>query len=146
MLSQQEISDRIEIQELLIDYSHALDFRQFEEFDNIFTPDAMIDYTEMGGPRGDLQSTKAYLVKAMNLMGSYQHMVATSKVTIDGDTATGRTICHNPMTLKKGNRLFWCGLWYRDTFVRTAQGWRISERYEERCYMHGLDETPVIPS
>jgi hypothetical protein len=50
------------------------------------------------------------------------------------------------MTLLAGNRLFWCGLWYRETFVRTPQGERISDRYEERCYIHGLDETPVIPS
>jgi hypothetical protein len=124
VLSQQEISDRLEIQDLLINYSHALDFQQWDEFDNIFTPDAVIDYTEMG---------------------TYQHMVATSKVTITGDTATGRTICHNPMTLAEGNQLFWCGLWYRDIFVRTDEGWRIKDRYEERCYMHGLDNPPVIP-
>jgi hypothetical protein len=145
VLSQQEISDRLEIQDLLINYSHALDFRQWDEFDHIFTPDAVIDYTEMGGPRGDLVSTKAYLAKAMQLMATYQHMVATSKVTITGDTATGRTICHNPMTLIEGNQLFWCGLWYRDEFVRTEEGWRIKDRYEERCYMHGLDRPPVIP-
>lgn len=133
MLSQQEISDRLEIQDLLVEYSHCLDTRNFDGFDNVFTPDAVIDYTEMGGPRGDLESTKAFLRKAMALFPNYQHMVATSKVVVDGDTATGRTCCHNPMVPKDGN-VFWCGLWYRDTFVRTAEGWRIKSRYEDKCY------------
>jgi len=30
--------------------------------------------------------------------------------------------------------VFLCGLWYRDEFVRTPQGWRIQHRYEERSY------------
>ena len=30
------------------------------------------------------------------------------------------------------------GLWYRDIFVRTPKGWRIKERYEERCYTHNV--------
>jgi hypothetical protein len=30
------------------------------------------------------------------------------------------------------------GLWYRDVFVRTAKGWRIRERYEERIFDHNV--------
>ncbi len=52
MLSLQEISDRLEIQELLVRYSHAVDTRDWEAFEHVFTEDAVIDYTEMGGPRG----------------------------------------------------------------------------------------------
>ena len=26
--------------------------------------------------------------------------------------------------------VMFCGLWYRDRFVRTGEGWRIAERYE----------------
>lgn len=110
----------------------------------MFTPDAVIDYTEMGGPRGDLRSTKAYLAKVLPTMRSYQHLVGTTSLTVEGDMAHGRTICHNPMVLGDGafgtgdDHVFWCGLWYRDSFVRTPDGWRIQERYEERSYLHGL--------
>jgi hypothetical protein len=31
--------------------------------------------------------------------------------------------------------VFFCGLWYRDRLVRTAQGWRIVDRCQERSYM-----------
>jgi hypothetical protein len=43
VLSPQEISDRLELQQLLTDYSEAIDQRRFDELDAIFTPDAYID-------------------------------------------------------------------------------------------------------
>ncbi len=139
MLSQQAISDRLEIQDLLVDYCYAIDFRDWDALDGIFTPDAVIDYTELGGTRGNLAETKAFLAQAMPMFESFQHMISTSKITIDGDTAEGRTILHNPMALRaraEGDKphVFFCGLWYRDTFRRTADGWRIASRYEEKSY------------
>src|SRR5580658_1285269 len=94
VLTLQEISDRLEIQELLANYSHAIDQRDWDALDDVFTPDALIDYSEMGGSVGDLPSTKEFLAGAMPRFASFQHMVATSKLHFDGDTATGRTICH----------------------------------------------------
>jgi len=46
VLDQQEISDRLEIQNLLVSYCDAIDGRNWDVLDNIFTPDAVIDYTE----------------------------------------------------------------------------------------------------
>ena len=43
MLSLQEISDRLEIQQLLVDYSTAIDLGRFDDLDRVFTPDAYID-------------------------------------------------------------------------------------------------------
>ena len=43
MLSLEEISDRFEIQQLLIDYSTAIDTRRFDDLDRVFTPDAYIE-------------------------------------------------------------------------------------------------------
>ncbi len=142
-MSLQEISDRLEIQELVVAYSHAVDTRDWDAFDDIFTDDAVIDYTEMGGSRGGVAATKEFLRQAMPQFSSFQHMQATSKVTLQGDTAEGRTICHNPMVLDKGNgqtHVFFCGLWYRDRFLRTPGGWRIKERYEEKCYFFNAPE------
>jgi hypothetical protein len=66
-------------------------------------------------------------------------MIANTVLELDGDTARARTICHNPMVLDRGEgqtHVFFCGLWYRDVLVRTPQGWRIKDRYEERSYFH----------
>jgi hypothetical protein len=141
MKSIEEISDRLEIQELLVAYSHAIDFRNFDELDQVFTPDAHIDYTVFGGPVGPYPEIKKYLSETMPIFKSYYHMVSTSKVELNGDTATGVTICHNPMVLPlpdDGEHVFVCGLWYRDDYVRTADGWRIARRVEEKTYVDNM--------
>jgi ketosteroid isomerase-like protein len=143
MLSLQEISDRLEINELLIRYSHTLDTQDWDALERVFTDDAVIDYTEMGGPRGGVRATREFLETVMPTFVSYQHLVANTVLDIEGDTATARTICHNPMVMDLGEgktHVFYCGLWYRDQLVRTAQGWRIAERYEERSYIHNAPE------
>src|SRR6202022_443654 len=61
MLSQAEISDRLEIQQLLVDYSTAIDLRRFDDLDAVFTPDAYIDYTALGGIEGRYPEVKACL-------------------------------------------------------------------------------------
>jgi 3-phenylpropionate/cinnamic acid dioxygenase small subunit len=139
MLSLQEISDRLEIEALLVRYSHAVDSRDWDAFEDVFTRDAMIDYTEMGGPRGDVRSTRAFLESAMPRFASYQHLVSNTVIELDGDRAQTRTICFNPMVLDRPGgetHVFFCGLWYRDQMVRTAAGWRIFDRYEERSYIY----------
>jgi hypothetical protein len=49
MLSLAEISDRLEIQQLLVDYSTAIDQRRFDDLDKVFTPDAYIDLKAVKG-------------------------------------------------------------------------------------------------
>jgi hypothetical protein len=137
MLSLQEISDRLEIQDLLARYCDAVDRQDWEAFDGIFTPDAFIDYSAMGGSSGDVTTTKKFLADTMPSFPTYQHLVGSTVLDIDGDTARARTICHNPMLFSAGAdpNMFVCGLWYRDELVRTAAGWRIRRRVEERSYI-----------
>ena len=139
-LSLQEISDRIEIQELLVRYSHCIDTRDFDGLDRVFTPDAHIDYTALGGSKGTLAETKAFLERSMVMFKSFQHMIANTVLELDGDRASARTICHNPMVMDRGGKehVFVCGLWYVDELVRTADGWRIRQSVEERCYVDNM--------
>ena len=53
-MSLQEISDRLEIQDLIARYSYALDRRDFDALDELFTPDAVLDYRATGAIRGSL--------------------------------------------------------------------------------------------
>jgi ketosteroid isomerase-like protein len=133
-----EISDRLEIQDLIARYCHAIDRQRFDELDSIFTEDAVIDYTAFGAPRAGLAEMKGFLAEAMSRHATYYHLAATSTITIDGDGAECHTICHNPMVLRREGRpdvLYYCGLWYHDRLVRTTAGWRITERVEEKCYL-----------
>jgi SnoaL-like domain len=135
MLSLAEISDRFEIQQLLIDYSTAIDTRQFDDLDHVFTADAYIDYRAMGGIDGCFPEVKAWLAQVLPNFPAYAHMLGNFDVRIDGDTASSRTICFNPMVLGgEQNQILYCGLWYDDEFIRTAEGWRMSRRVETKCF------------
>ena len=148
MLSLQEISDRLEIQDLLARYSYAIDERNWDGLDAVFTPDAVIDYTETGGARGSVAQIKAWLPVALERFPKFQHMVATTKLELEGDKARSRTCLFNPMVYRAedgAESVFFIGLWYRDTLVRTPDGWRIAERYEEMGYAHNVPEMPPVP-
>lgn len=149
MLSLREISDRLEIQDLLSRYSYAIDERDWDRLDEVFTPDAVIDYSETGGAKGSVAQIKAWLPIAMERFPRYQHMVATMKLELEGDSARCRTMLFNPMIYKGDDgveQVFFIGLWYRDRLVRTSKGWRIAERYEEMGYAHNVPDMPPVPS
>ena len=99
VLSLAEISDRLEIQQLLVDYASAIDQRRFDDLDRIFTPDAYIDYRAMGGIDGDYPRVKAWLAEVLPNFPAYYHLVGNFDIRLAGDTATGRTACFNPMKL-----------------------------------------------
>lgn len=139
MKSHQELSDRLEISDLITAYSYAIDFHRFDELDAIFTGDGTLDFTATGGISGDLPSVKDWLATVLPNFGGHHHLVATSQVFLSGDTATARSICHNPMWFKdEAQPPLFVGLWYHDTFTRTADGWRIASRVQQKGYMHGL--------
>jgi hypothetical protein len=140
--SLQELSDRLEIQDLQTAYSQAIDTRDFDALDRVFTKDAFIDYSAFGGSVGGLEETKAFLRKALPMFAGFQHMVATSHVKLEGNRATAKTICWNPMVTKSRGpgepHVFFCGLWYHDEYLRTLDGWRITRRVEEKCFTHNM--------
>jgi hypothetical protein len=135
MLSQQEISDRFEIQQLMIDYSSAIDQKRFDDLDRVFTEDAYIDYRVTGGIDGRFGDVKAWLKEVLPNFPAYYHMLGNCDIRIDGDTASSRTICFNPMVFNaEDKQILFVGIWYVDEFVRTADGWRMSKRVEEKCF------------
>jgi hypothetical protein len=135
MLSIEQISDRLEIQDLLIAYSTAIDQRRFDDLDHVFTPDAYIDYTAMGGVDGKYSDVRAWLAEVLPSFPAYAHMLGNFDIQVDGDKASSRTFCFNPMVLAgEKKQVMYCGLWYEDEFVRTPDGWRMTRRVEVKCY------------
>ena len=86
-MSMEEISDRLEIQDLMVRYSYAIDSRNWDALDDVFTPDAHIDYSVFGGSVGNLAETKAFLTEAMPMFTTLQHMVSGTTIAFDGDTS-----------------------------------------------------------
>jgi len=149
-LSLQEISDRFEINDLLIRYTRAIDTKDYALLDSCFTPDAHVDYTSSGGTSGKYPEVRAWLEKALAPFPSMMHFVGNTTLELDGDRASSRTYVINPMGLPKedgGLQVFTVCAHYVDKLVRTPEGWRIAERIEETVLMNGnLPEGLEIPS
>jgi len=140
MLSQQEISDRFEIQDLVFHYADLVDQKKIQELRQVFTADAFIDYSVFGGSVGDLETTLAFLESALTneLFPNSQHLNANVQVELAGDTAKGRVMCFNPMEMSMpdgGTQTYFIGLWYVDEYRRTGDGWRINRRVEEKSWV-----------
>src|ERR1700692_1331665 len=153
----QYLLDRIEIQDVLALYASGQDDHQaensaiLEDWDNVFSPDAMVDYTQAGPPFGvfsyrDLAKVMRGDSKTAGLMsGSFrkwQHMLGLPKVTIEGDRATARTdllATHVGHTNANTPWHLFDAAIFHDQLVRTSKGWRIRLRRLEVIYVEVIE-------
>jgi len=112
-----EISDRMEIEKLVTDYATAVDTKNFQDFNNLFTKDAHIDYTAVGGIAGNLQEIIKYLETALDHFPNYQHLISNISLILDGNFASGKVMCFNPMQTED-DQVFFLGMWYLDTYEK----------------------------
>jgi hypothetical protein len=139
----------MEIAMLLDRYCGAIDRIDMNLLDTVFTADAEIDYTafaRFGGIAGTYPEIRCWLYEGLSQLPGCQHLIANKEITLEGDRATGRILCLNPMVLAAddadGNSQVGIhGLWYVDEYVRTDAGWRIAKRREERCFSHNFPST-----
>jgi hypothetical protein len=150
VMSIEQISDRIEIEDLLQRYTAAIDAKDWDLLDRVFAPDATLDYTASGGPVGPFPEVKAWLARALALFPMTHHLIGKSTVKLDGDRAECRTIFYNPMGMPidddgrfvadgggTGQHVFVVGGFYNDSCIRTPDGWRIVRKVEEQSYLTG---------
>ena len=83
-LTLDEISDRIQIDDLLIRYTVAIDEKDWELLDTVYTPDAKIDYTQSGGIKGEYPEVRAWLAKALAQFTMTQHLISNSVIDLAG--------------------------------------------------------------
>jgi hypothetical protein len=149
-LSTQELSDRQEIQDLLVRYTRAIDTKDWALLDRCFTPDAHVDYTSSGGVAGKYPEVRAWLEKALAAFPAMMHFIGNTTLELHADRARARTYVINPMGFPKpegGLHVFSVYAHYVDELVRTAEGWRIAQRIEEQVLLDGtLPEALQIPS
>jgi 3-phenylpropionate/cinnamic acid dioxygenase small subunit len=149
-MSTRELSDRIQIQDLLTRYAAAIDKKDWKLLDACFTPDAHLDYTSAGGTKGPYPEVRQWLEKALAAFPVTVHFISNSTVELEGDRARARTYVINPMGFPNPDgslHMFTVGAYYNDELVRTDEGWRIAKRVEEQAFLDGtLPEALQIPS
>ena len=137
----QEISDRLEIEAALARYTRAIDSGDWDRLDEVFTPDAAIDYTSTGGIAASYPEIKAWLAEMLPLFPRRMHTLGQVDSRIDGDTAVVAAYFHNPMGLPQDegpDHLVEFGGIYHHDFVRTPDGWRSRRLFEELVWKRGM--------
>ncbi len=146
--------DRLEIQDVIMRYGLGQDLHQdkdgnvLEQWDDVFAPHATVDYSAAGTPEAGVSYRDlAEVMRGKDLAGggtmgplrNWQHLEATSTVTIDGDTATAQTphlhTHKGRYEDKDGWNVIEAGI-FHDHLERLPQGWRITHR---RLEIHWLD-------
>jgi len=137
----QQISDRLEIDDLLARYARALDYRTFEDLDGIFTADATFDAGGLGSPTGPA-AIREMIQGTIGHLDATQHLVGKSLVEFSpgGDEAEVRTYLisqHIRESAPGPVKHYFLGGEYYDRVVRTPDGWRISYRRLDRLWKQG---------
>lgn len=140
-LSLQQITDRIEIEELLARYARALDRRQWADLEAIFTPDGEFDAGGLGHPHGPT-AIREMIEGTIGHLDATQHLVGKSIIefSADGDSAEVRTYLisqHIRESTPGPVKHYFLGGEYADRVVRTPDGWRIAYRRLDRLWKQG---------
>ncbi|HMI87019.1 MAG TPA: nuclear transport factor 2 family protein [Polyangiaceae bacterium] len=139
-LSLEDISDRIQIQDLLTRYALAIDSKDWALLDTCFAAGAQIDYTSTGGKKGPYSEVREWLRKVLSSFAVTVHFLGNTSVELEGERARAHTYLWNPMGFQQADgSLHWftVSAQYRDELVRTSDGWRIQQRVQERGVIIG---------
>jgi len=142
VLTLQELSDRAQIQDLIVQEASAMDRRDWAGWQALFTRDADIDYSENDGASGEPGEVRAWLESVLGRFQSTQHLSSNTEIELEGDRARARSMQYIAVKMdgSDGVRVVFSGIWFRDELIRTEQGWRIARRHEELAWRHNFPE------
>ena len=133
----QQLIDRIEINDLVLRYSEALNAADWATWSACFTDDARLDYTTAGGVAGTVSEAVDWLSQAMasfdmrigRISNVLPTFVSADEARVSSQYSMTMRLAGDPPTYIEAAG------WYDDTVVRTATGWRIANRYERIAYV-----------
>jgi hypothetical protein len=137
----QQISDRLEINDVIIRYTRAIDTGEWDLLDTVFTPDATINYVESGGIEDTFDKVKPWLAEMLPaFFPKRMHTLGQCDIKVDGDTATMSAYFHNPMPIGEGDdaKIVEVGGLYHHELVRTPDGWRSRKLHEEVVWKRNI--------
>ena len=121
-------TDVVAIQQVLYHYAYALDARDYDALDDVFTADAKLHTS--GGTLMAPAQYKAMCATELPKLDATHHMITNTGITVDGDRASARAYFqaqHVKQSLAPESQLLMAG-WVDDEFERRAEGWRIVDR------------------
>lgn len=129
-----ELSDRQEISDLITAYTRAVDTARFSDLADVFTDDAVLDYTSPGGPVGSLAEVAPF-IELVTGFERWQHLIGQIEIAFDGaDAARATAYFFNPMVARNpdgSEHVVEVGGYYHHDLVRTPDGWRSRKIVDE---------------
>lgn len=152
-LSLQQISDRLLIQDLLVEEAAAIDERAWHRWEAVYVEDARIDWSGNRGARGNPREVRAWAASVLSTENFpyplYQHYCTNFQIRVGGDVATSRHLQIIPISVPSpggGRQMAFSGIWFDDELVRTAAGWRIRARREQLAWSHNFPAAFRVPT
>lgn len=129
----QQIEDHIAIAAIVDTFSNLADKQDFGALVELLTEDAEVDFFFGDHLAGSWKGRAAFreaLVRFSNSFESTYHFNGQQVIEIEGDTATSQHYClAMQIGAAAGKRMLTTnGVTYLDTYVRGADGWKISKR------------------
>jgi SnoaL-like domain len=131
------MSDAEAIKQVKYRYLRALDTKHWDDFADTLTEDIKGDYGSSVGEelhftnRADLVD---YMRSALGPGVITEHRVTHPEIVVDGDEATGSWYLQDRVIVAEFNFMLIGAAFYRDTYRRTADGWKISATGYDRTY------------
>ena len=127
-----DATDRLALQDLAFAYGAMADRRDVDGFTALFLPDATLTARRGNGDPAVYQGAER-LAEIPARLGRYDetfHAVTNHRCEISGDSATGEAACraHHVTAGADGATDVILTIRYRDTYQRTAAGWRFATR------------------
>jgi hypothetical protein len=101
-LTCEQISDRVEIEDVLTRYCYAGDDRESDVYRGLFTHDAVIDDRVTGGIQSGVEENIQYLSRALSRVVLSQHAISTVRIDLSVSSANLRAHCSCPMVVDLG--------------------------------------------
>jgi hypothetical protein len=122
-------ADKEQIAEVLIRYATGIDSKNWPLLRSCWTDEIDVDYQQLGRFTSADALTDVMRQLHEN-MGPTYHRMSNFVIAVDGDRATVRSYVQAVLMLQPDDSTNWVDALghYDDVFVRTADGWRISER------------------
>jgi 3-phenylpropionate/cinnamic acid dioxygenase small subunit len=122
-------ADKEQITEVLIRYATGIDSKDWPLLRSCWTDEIDVDYQQLGHFTSPDSLTEV-MTRLHENMGPTYHRLSNFVIAVDGDRATVRSYVHAVLMLQPDDPTNWVDALghYDDVFVRTPDGWRISER------------------
>jgi SnoaL-like domain len=125
------VTDHQQVCETVYTYAYGIDTRDWARYRSIFAPLVSIDFTSYNLERpAAVMPAEAWVASVRPLftgLAATQHSMSNPLVEIDLDRAVCTMYMQAAHALEPGNDDAWftIGGYYRDTLLRTPDGWRI---------------------